>query len=47
MTVIEFAEKRLAEEEREAERGADNRHLLRYWAAYLDGAKAQKEEDNE
>lgn len=36
MSVIEFAEKRLlASDERDAS----------YWAAYLDGARAQKQED--
>ena len=45
MTVIEFAEKRLEEEIRENERGADNNSLVRFWNAYLQGARAQKEED--
>ena len=44
MSVIEFAEHRLAEEERERELGADNRHDIQYWAAYLDGARAQRDE---
>ena len=44
MTVIEFAEHRLAEEERQHELGADNRYDLHYWAAYLDGARAQLKE---
>ena len=44
MTVIEFAEHRLAEEERQRELGADNRYDIQYWAAYLDGARAQKRE---
>lgn len=44
MTVIERAEQRLAEEERQHELGADNRYDLHYWAAYLDGARAQKRE---
>lgn len=44
MTVIEFAEHRLADEERQRELGADNRYDLHYWAAYLDGARAQKRE---
>ena len=35
---------RLAEEERERELGADNRYDIQYWAAYLDGARAQKKE---
>lgn len=41
-TVISFAEKRLIEESREPD-GGD----CRYWAAYLDGARAQKKEDEE
>ena len=45
MSVIEFAEKRLQEEIRENDMGADNGHLLAYWAAYLDGANAQLRED--
>lgn len=44
MTVIERAEQRLAEEERQHELGADNRYDLHYWAAYLDGARAQLRE---
>lgn len=44
MSVIERAEQRLAEEERQHELGADNDHDLAYWAAYLDGARAQKRE---
>ena len=44
MSVIEFAEKRLQEEIRENDMGADNGHLLAYWRAYLDGARAQKRE---
>jgi hypothetical protein len=44
MTVIERAEQRLAEEERQHELGADNRYDLHYWAAYLDGARAQLNE---
>ena len=39
-TVIAFAEKRLAEEAK-----AGNNELVKYWAAYLDGARAQKRED--
>ena len=39
MTVIEFAEKRLEEE------SGINLDDARYWAAYLDGARAQKRED--
>lgn len=45
MSVIERAEQRLAEEERQHELGAYNRYDLHYWAAYLDGARAQNEED--
>ena len=45
MSVIERAEQRLAEEERQHELGADNRYDLHYWAAYLDGANAQLRED--
>ena len=44
MSVIERAEQRLAEEERQHELGADNRYDLHYWAAYLDGARAQMRE---
>jgi hypothetical protein len=44
MSVIERAEQRLAEEERQRELGADNDHDLVYWAAYLDGARAQLRE---
>lgn len=45
MSVIERAEQRLNEEERQHELGADNRYDLHYWAAYLDGARAQAKED--
>lgn len=38
MTVIEFAEKRLNEH------GNEEYEVL-YWAAYLDGARAQEKED--
>lgn len=44
MSVIERAEQRLQEEIRQNDMGADNGHLLAYWAAYLDGARAQKRE---
>lgn len=44
MSVIEFAEKRLQEEIKENDHGADNGHLLAYWSAYLQGARAQLEE---
>lgn len=43
-SVIQFAEDRLADEERQRELGADNRYDLQYWAAYLDGARAQLKE---
>lgn len=46
MTVIERATERLAEEERQYNLGAENSQDLAYWAAYLDGAKAQKKEDD-
>lgn len=45
MNVIKFAEKRLQEEIRENDLGAYNEGLLAYWSAYLDGARAQREED--
>ncbi len=41
MTVIEFAEKRYREC---CEKDYDE---ARYWAAYLDGARAQKKEEND
>ena len=44
MSVIEFAEKRLQEEIHQNDLGANNGHLLAYWAAYLDGARAQMRE---
>lgn len=47
MSVIEKAEKRLQEDIRQNDLGADNGHLLAYWAAYLDGARAQKKEGGE
>lgn len=40
-----FAETRLADELRQNELGLDNAHDIQYWRAYLDGAKAQAEED--
>lgn len=40
MSVIEFAEKRMMEEEKAGE----EKNVL-YWSAYLDGARAQKKED--
>lgn len=45
MAVIERAEQRLQEEIRQNDLGSDNGHLLAYWAAYLDGARAQAKED--
>ena len=42
MSIIEFAEKRMGEEVREPNGGE-----YRYWAAYLDGARAQVKEDAE
>ena len=45
MNVIERAEQRLQEEIRQNHLGADNWHNLHYWSAYLDGARAQNEED--
>lgn len=42
MSVIEFAEKRLNEELRKPDGGALS---AQYWAAYLDGARAQAKED--
>lgn len=44
MSVIEFAEKRLQEEIKENDHGANNGHLLTYWSAYLQGARDQLEE---
>jgi hypothetical protein len=44
MNVIDRAEQRLQEEIRQNDLGADNGHLLAYWSAYLDGARAQKRE---
>ena len=44
MSVIEKAEQRLQEEIKENDMGADNGHLLAYWSAYLDGARAQMRE---
>lgn len=43
-SVIEYAEDRLRDEERQHELGADNRYDIQYWAAYLDGARAQRDE---
>ena len=47
MSVIEKAEKRLQEETQQNNLGADNGHLLSYWAAYLDGARAQRKENEQ
>lgn len=47
MSVIEKAEKRLQDEIRQNDLGADNGHLLAYWAAYLDGARAQRKENEQ
>ena len=44
MKVIERAEQRLKEEERQHILGAENEHDMAYWAAYLDGARAQLKE---
>ena len=44
MNVIEFAEKRLQEEIHQNDLGANNDYDIRYWRAYLDGARAQKRE---
>lgn len=43
-TVV-FAETRFVEELRQNALGADNDRDIQYWKAYLDGAKAQAEED--
>lgn len=40
-----FAKERLADESKQSELGANNDNDIRYWAAYIDGAKAQAEED--
>lgn len=45
LTVIERAEQRLQEEIRQNDLGAENGNVIDYWAAYLDGARAQKKED--
>lgn len=39
MTVIDFAEMRMEQEERTDD------NLVRYWSAYLDGARSQMKED--
>ena len=43
-SVIQFAEDRLANEERQRQLGADNADDIHYWVAYLDGARAQLKE---
>ena len=43
-SVIEAAEARLHEAETQNRLGFDNDNDLLYWAAYLDGARAQKRE---
>lgn len=45
--VIKYALRRLKEEDRQHELGADNEQDIAYWAAYLDGAMAQIKEDTE
>lgn len=45
--VIQRAQERLNEEEHELCLGADNMDYVKYWAAYLDGAKAQQREYEE
>lgn len=40
MTILDYAIKRMLEEEH-----AHNEADMRYWAAYIDGARAQKNED--
>lgn len=44
MNVIEFAEKRLQEEIHQNDLGANNDYAIDYWSAYLDGARAQRNE---
>lgn len=44
MSVIEFAEKRLQEEIHQNDLGANNDYAIDYWSAYLDGARAQRNE---
>lgn len=46
-SVIESAEHSLTEAERQYNLGSEYANLdMRYWAAYLDGARAQKKEDD-
>ena len=47
MNVIERAEQRMKDELRQHDLGLDNADDIRYWAAYLDGARAQKRESIE
>lgn len=42
MSVIEYAEKMLKYAEEQ-----DHDYLMTYWAAYLDGARRQKQEDEQ
>ena len=44
MNVIERAEQRLNDEIRQHELGLDNVDDIQYWLAYLDGARAQRNE---
>ena len=44
MSVIERAEQRMNDELRQHDLGLDNADDIRYWAAYLDGARAQMRE---
>lgn len=43
---IVFAKARMEEEQEQSRLGAENASDIRYWAAYLDGARAQAHEDN-
>ena len=44
MSVIERAEQRMNDELRQHDLGLDNADDIRYWSAYLDGARAQMRE---
>ena len=44
LSVIERAEQRLNDECRQRDLGLDNSYDIQYWAAYLDGARAQLKE---
>ena len=44
MSVIERAEQRLNDELRQHDLGLDNADDIRYWSAYLDGARARMRE---